>query len=381
MKYYILFGPPGAGKGTQAALLRDKHNLCHLSTGELLRAEIAAGTALGAKAKELIDNGMLVPDEVVEAMIENKFDTTGGVSGFLLDGFPRTVAQADALKRILARRGQKVDAVLSIMIPDSTIRERIRHRAEIEGRADDASEATISNRIATYHAKTEPLISYYKDAGLYREIDGTGIIDEVNAALSALMQVASSAPLPYAPDALAPIISKETIDFHYGKHLKTYVDNLNNLVKGTAFENMSLEEVVCKGEGGIRNNAGQVLNHNLYFTQFCPASDYSAPDGKLLEAISGTFGSYDGFVEKFSAAAASLFGSGWAWLSADADGRLVITQEANAANPVQKGLKPLLTIDVWEHAYYIDYRNARPAYIKALMQIINWKEISRRYEA
>ncbi len=180
MKYYILFGPPGAGKGTHAGALSEKYNLKHISTGELLRAEIAAGTELGKQAKSLIDAGSLVPDEIVEGMIESAFDKIKGFDGFLLDGFPRTLAQAEALDSILASRGEAVTAVISIMISDSVIRERIAHRAAIEGRADDASEATISNRIATYHAQTEPIADYYKKIGKYHEINGDGASIEIN---------------------------------------------------------------------------------------------------------------------------------------------------------------------------------------------------------
>lgn len=180
MKYYILFGPPGAGKGTQAGAISKKYNLKHISTGEMLRAEIAAGTELGRQAKELIDAGNLVPDSVVEGMIENTFNSNKDVAGFLLDGFPRTVGQAADLDQMLALRGEKVNAVISIMIKDQTIIERIQHRAEIEGRADDANVETIKNRIATYHKQTEPLITYYKNAGKYHEIDGEcGDIDAV----------------------------------------------------------------------------------------------------------------------------------------------------------------------------------------------------------
>ncbi|MBR4774694.1 MAG: adenylate kinase [Bacteroidales bacterium] len=178
-KFFILFGPPGAGKGTQAGALAERFNLCHISTGELLRSEIAAGTALGAKAKALIDNGNLVPDEMVEAMIEAKFQSVDGVDGFLLDGFPRTVSQAEALDAMLSKNGESVTACLSIMIPDSLVHERIAHRALLEGRADDARDEVVSNRIQTYHAKTEPLIAYYKSAGLYREVNGVGTIDQV----------------------------------------------------------------------------------------------------------------------------------------------------------------------------------------------------------
>ena len=179
MKYYILFGPPGAGKGTQAGAMVERYNLCHLSTGELLRSEIAAGTALGLQAKALIEAGNLVPDEVVEGMIESKFASTKGVEGFLLDGFPRTIAQAEALDAMLAKTKEAVTACVSIMIPDAMIHERIAKRALIEGRADDAKDEVVQNRINTYHAKTEPLIEYYKNAGKYREIDGIGTIEEV----------------------------------------------------------------------------------------------------------------------------------------------------------------------------------------------------------
>ena len=179
MKYYILFGPPGAGKGTQAGAMVERYNLCHLSTGELLRSEIAAGTPLGLQAKSLIEAGNLVPDEVVEGMIESKFASTKGVDGFLLDGFPRTIAQAEALDAMLAKTSESVTACVSIMIPDAMIHERIAKRALIEGRADDAKDEVVQNRINTYHAKTEPLIEFYKNAGKYREIDGVGTIEEV----------------------------------------------------------------------------------------------------------------------------------------------------------------------------------------------------------
>jgi len=179
MKYYILFGPPGAGKGTQATSMVEKYNLHHISTGALLRKEIAAGTQLGLKAQSLIAAGALVPDEVVEGMIESEFKSVKGVDGFLLDGFPRTIAQAEALDKILAKSSEEVTAVVSIMIPDEMIVERISHRAAIEGRADDASVETIKNRIATYHSQTEPEIAYYQKAGKYYEIDGVGTIDDV----------------------------------------------------------------------------------------------------------------------------------------------------------------------------------------------------------
>ena len=189
MKYYILFGPPGAGKGTHAGAIAQKYNLKHISTGELLRAEIAAGTELGKQAKALIDAGALVPDSVVEGMIETAFDTVKGVDGFLLDGFPRNLSQAEDLDGILAKRGEAVTAVLGLMITDDVIRERIKGRAIIEGRADDANDETISNRIKTYHAQTEPLIDYYTKAGKYYSCDGNqGTIEDNRARVLALVE-------------------------------------------------------------------------------------------------------------------------------------------------------------------------------------------------
>lgn len=189
MKYLILFGPPGAGKGTHAGAISEKYNLKHISTGELLRAEMAAGTELGKKAKELIEAGVLVPDSIVEGMIESAFDTIKGVDGFLLDGFPRNLQQAADLDAILAKRGSKVDAVVSLMITDDLIRQRIAGRALIEGRADDADEKVINNRIKTYHELTEPLIAYYKKAGCYYEVDSNfGSIDEIRAKVLNLLE-------------------------------------------------------------------------------------------------------------------------------------------------------------------------------------------------
>ena len=187
MKYFILFGPPGAGKGTQATAMVEKYNLHHISTGALLRKEIAAGTELGLLAKSLIEKGCLVPDEVVEGMIENEFKNVTGVDGFLLDGFPRTLPQAEALDSILAKAGTEVTATVSIMIPDTMIMERIKGRALKEGRADDASEEIINTRIVTYHNQTEPLIAYYEEAGKYHEIDGTGSIEEVGTRIFEVM--------------------------------------------------------------------------------------------------------------------------------------------------------------------------------------------------
>jgi len=185
--------------------------------------------------------------------------------------------------------------------------------------------------------------------------------------------------LPYSEDALEPVISKETIGFHHGKHLLAYVNNLNGLLEGSPLAELSLEEIVLKSEGGMFNNAGQILNHELYFQQFAAPKEDNKPVGKLAEAIEKQFGSFEAFKEEFQKKGATLFGSGWVWLSSDKDGKLVITQEANAANPIQKGLKPLLTFDVWEHAYYLDYQNRRPDHLTALWQIINWEEIERRF--
>lgn len=185
--------------------------------------------------------------------------------------------------------------------------------------------------------------------------------------------------LPYAIDALEPVISKQTLEFHHGKHLAGYVNNLNGLLEGNPLAGLTLEEIVLKASGGMLNNAGQILNHNMYFEQFMAPKADNAPTGKLADAIVRDFGSFEAFKEAFQKAGATLFGSGWVWLSADKDGKLVITQEANAANPIQKGLKPLLTFDVWEHAYYLDYQNRRPDHLAALWQIIDWQVIEKRF--
>lgn len=185
--------------------------------------------------------------------------------------------------------------------------------------------------------------------------------------------------LPYEPNALEPAISRETIEFHHGKHLQAYVNNLNAAIEGTPFADLSLEEVVKSSEGGIFNNAGQILNHNMYFTQFRAPRPENAPVGWTATSIDKQFGSFDAFKEEFVKKGVSLFGSGWVWLSTDQDGKLVITQETNAGNPVQRGLRPLLTFDVWEHAYYIDYRNRRADHLAALWQIVDWDEINNRW--
>lgn len=186
--------------------------------------------------------------------------------------------------------------------------------------------------------------------------------------------------LPYDPNALEPVISAETIHFHHGKHLQAYVNNLNGLLPGSGLEEASLEDIVKRSEGGIFNNAGQILNHNLYFTQFHAPQENNIPIGTVAEAIEKQFGSFDAFREVFQKKGATLFGSGWVWLSADKEGKLVITQEQNAGNPILKGLKPLLTFDVWEHAYYLDYQNRRPDHLATLWQIVNWEIIEQRYK-
>ena len=196
--------------------------------------------------------------------------------------------------------------------------------------------------------------------------------------------------LPYAPEALEPVISKETIGFHHGKHLQAYVDNLNGLAsppnpspkgEGSLGEIETLEEIVRKAPAGpLFNNAGQILNHELYFLQFKPVGEAAqGPKGALAAQIENQWGSVEAFKAEFEAKGIGLFGSGWVWLSADADGNLVITQEQGASNPVVKGLKPLLTFDVWEHAYYLDYQNRRAAHLAALWQIIDWEVIEKRY--
>ena len=187
--------------------------------------------------------------------------------------------------------------------------------------------------------------------------------------------------LPYEMGALAPVISAETLSFHHGKHLQAYVDNLNKLLPGNEYEGMALEKIVQKAPAGaIFNNAGQILNHELYFTQFKPASEaVQKPEGALAAQIEKQWGSFEAFKAEFEAKGVGLFGSGWVWLSADADGSLVITQELGASNPVVKGLRPLLTFDVWEHAYYLDYQNRRAAHLTAMWSVIDWEVIDSRY--
>lgn len=180
--------------------------------------------------------------------------------------------------------------------------------------------------------------------------------------------------LPY--EALGKVISKETLSFHHGKHLKAYVDNLNKMLPGSGLENLPLSEVIRKAEGGLFNNAGQVLNHAMYFEQF--ANNPKPIGDKMKALIERDFGSVEDFKKEFEAKGATLFGSGWVWLSADKDGKLVITQQKNAENPVTMGLTPLLTFDVWEHAYYLDYQNRRADYLAALWQIVDWQVVEGR---
>jgi Fe-Mn family superoxide dismutase len=184
--------------------------------------------------------------------------------------------------------------------------------------------------------------------------------------------------LPYKTDALVPFISAETLEFHYGKHHQAYVNNLNGLVPGTEYENSDLESIIKKAEGPVFNNAAQVWNHTFYFESFSKTGK-KLPFGPLADEINRSFGSFESFRELFTKSAATLFGSGWAWLAKKDDGTLQILQESNAGNPLRKGLKPLLTCDMWEHAYYIDYRNRRPDYIKSFWEIIDWDIISMRY--
>ena len=183
--------------------------------------------------------------------------------------------------------------------------------------------------------------------------------------------------LPYAMDALEPYISKETLEYHYGKHHAAYVNNLNKLVDGTAFADSGLEEIIKSGDGGVFNNGAQVWNHTFYWNCMSPEGNRE-PSGALLNAIKSDFGSFEEFKDKFSVAAATLFGSGWAWLVKTPMGKLDIIQESNAGNPLRTGFEPIMTCDVWEHAYYIDKRNRRPAYIDDFWNLVDWETIGKR---
>ena len=185
-------------------------------------------------------------------------------------------------------------------------------------------------------------------------------------------------PLPYSMDALAPFISRETLEYHYGKHHQAYVNNLNNLVQNTEFANLSLEEIIKKANGPLFNNAAQVWNHTFYWHCMAPPSK-SEPEGKLRDAINMTFDSFEKFKEEFSKLAVSLFGSGWAWLVKTPEGKLELKGTSNAATPLTENKKALLTCDVWEHAYYIDYRNARPKYVEQFWNLVNWHFVAEQY--
>jgi len=184
--------------------------------------------------------------------------------------------------------------------------------------------------------------------------------------------------LPYAMNALEPTISQETLEYHYGKHHQTYVTNLNNLVPGTEFANASLEDIVMKSSGGVFNNAAQIWNHTFYWNCLSPNGG-GAPSGDLAAAINKAFGSFDEFKKALSTSAATNFGSGWTWLVKNSEGGVEIVNTSNAANPMTDGKTPLLTVDVWEHAYYIDYRNARPKYLEEIWKLINWDFVAGNF--
>ena len=185
-------------------------------------------------------------------------------------------------------------------------------------------------------------------------------------------------PLPYGPSDLAPVISQETIEYHYGKHEQTYIDNVNKMIEGTPYSDMPLEQIIREAEGALFNNASQAWNHIFYFFSFSP-NGRRAPQGKLAEAIEQQWGSLENFQKEFEQAGVTLFGSGWVWLSKDPQGKLVISKENNAGSPLTKGHTPLLTFDVWEHAYYIDYRNRRAEQLHNLWKIVDWSVVESRY--
>jgi len=185
--------------------------------------------------------------------------------------------------------------------------------------------------------------------------------------------------LPYEMDALAPHISKETLEFHYGKHHQTYVTNLNNLIKGTEFEDASLEDIIMKSSGGLFNNAAQIWNHTFYWNCLSPNGG-GEPSGALADAINTKFGSFASFKEEFSKTSITTFGSGWGWLVKNSDGSVALASTSNAGTPMTDGQTALLTCDVWEHAYYIDFRNARPKYLEAFWNLVNWDFVSKNFE-
>ncbi len=186
--------------------------------------------------------------------------------------------------------------------------------------------------------------------------------------------------LPYAKDALAPHISEETLEFHYGKHHQTYVTNLNNLISGTSFEDAELEAIIARSEGGMFNNAAQIWNHTFYWNSLSPNGG-GMPSGALADTINSTFGSFDEFKVEFAKCAVTTFGAGWGWLVKNSDGSLELVSTSNAGCPLTTGQTPLLTCDVWEHAYYIDYRNARPKYLEAFWALVNWEFAAANFAA
>lgn len=184
--------------------------------------------------------------------------------------------------------------------------------------------------------------------------------------------------LPYGMDALEPVISQETVEYHYGKHEQAYIDNLNKLTEGTKYAEMPLEQVICESEGGLFNNASQSWNHIFYFFQFNPGGQ-KLPTGRLLDKINETYGSFENFKKEVEEVGTTLFGSGWVWVTTDTNGNLAISKGSNAENPLTKGLKPILVIDVWEHAYYLDYQNRRAEYLHRIWDLIDWNLIDIRY--
>lgn len=186
--------------------------------------------------------------------------------------------------------------------------------------------------------------------------------------------------LPYPTNALEPAISQQTVELHHGKHVLAYINNLNNLIKGTQFENLSLEEIVKQSDGPIFNNGAQAWNHEFYFYTFSPNGG-GTPSGALADAINKQYGSFDAFKKEFNDASVAIFGSGWSWLAKDKDGKLVILKESNAGNPLKAGLTPLIGFDVWEHSYYLDYQNRRADHVNALWDIIDWKVVEKRFNA
>jgi len=208
------------------------------------------------------------------------------------------------------------------------------------------------------------------------EFDNNGINNENKNTKAMKFELMT---LPYATNALEPVISKQTVELHHGKHLQTYVNNLNNLIQGTKFENADLITIVKESDGGVFNNAGQILNHEIYFSSFTSPNTGGEPKGGLADAINSQWGSFENFKKEFNKEGAAVFGSGWVWLAKDANGKLSIEKEANGGNPITKGLTPILGFDVWEHAYYLDYQNRRADHLEEIWKIINWDVVSSRY--